>query len=217
MKVMLLRATGRTGKHVLEYLLTLDFAVNCLVRNPEKIDISDEKLHVIKGTPENYDDLKKSIEGCECILSVLNISRTSDFPSSPLRSPKYLLSNVTKNLVQLAHECSIHRVIICSAWGVGDSSRDIPFWFDLTIRFSNIRYAYLDHGRQESELHNSRLQYTIVRPVGLINSATQKPVVESFKNQPKPKLLISRKNLAKFMVDAITREDLYRKTVVVSQ
>ena len=135
--------------------------------------------------------------GCDGIISALNISRKSDFPWSKLRTPPMLLSDVMKHIISLTEKNGLKRVIVCSAWGVAETEQEIPVWFKWFIKNSNIGVAYKDHERQENELKKSKLDWTIVRPTGLTNFKNQKKIIESYSNEPKPKLTISRKNVAK--------------------
>ena len=216
MRILLLGATGRTGKLVLEKAIENDFEVNCLVRNPEKIS-AIKNLNVFKGDVRNESDLLNAMEGCDYIINVLNVSRTSDFPWSKLRTPPTLLSDTMQLLVKTGKKKNIKKVIVCSAWGVAETREDIPFWFRWLIDFSNIGIAYKNHEKQEEILKNSDLDYTIVRPVGLINSDKTQSVKETFNNSPKPTLIISRKALAEYMIESITNQELTRKTVTVSK
>ena len=50
MKILLLGATGRTGKHILNYALSLGYEVHCIVRYPEKLD-TQNGLTIFKGNP----------------------------------------------------------------------------------------------------------------------------------------------------------------------
>ena len=55
MKLVLLGATGETGKEVLQQALKQGHTVTAVVRTPEKITIQDEKLKVsLKSTIERY-------------------------------------------------------------------------------------------------------------------------------------------------------------------
>ena len=63
----------------------------------------------------------------------------------------------------------------------------------------------------------SKLQWTIVRPVGLTNSKKREDIKQTFNNEPKPSLLISRKSTAKFMLDCLDDDDLNGKKVVISK
>lgn len=215
MKILLLGATGRTGKQVLEQALERGYQVSCLVRNPERL-IPQQHLLIFEGDPRNASDVQSAIKGCQAIISVLNISRTSDFPWSSLRTPKTFLSDTMSAVVEVAAKHKIEQIILCSAWGVGETRKDIPFWFRWTIDFSNIKYAYLDHERQEELLKHSKLNYTIVRPVGLTNFNQNLSVRESENNVPKPNLLISRKAVASYMVKCLSRSEKQSEIVVIS-
>ncbi len=216
MRILLLGGTGRTGKIALAYALQKGIEVNALVRDATKVSPA-KGLNIIEGTPEHKEDLNKAIKGCEAIINILNISRKNDFPWSSLRTPERLLSETTKELIGLSKELKIQRIVSCSAWGVGDSRNEIPWWFKWTIDNSNISKAYIDHERQEELLEASQLNYTIVRPAGLINSKSLIKIQESIGGSPKPSLLITRQATAKFLVDALDRSDLERATVTISK
>ena len=217
MKILILGATGRTGKLILEEALNQDYEVNCLVREPKRIKANHEKLKILKGSPEQISDLENALKGCKGIISALNISRKSDFPWSKLRTPPTFLSDVMKNIISLTEKNGLERIVVCSAWGVAETEKEIPFWFNWFIKNSNIGVAYKDHERQEEELKKSKLHWTIVRPTGLTNFKNDKKVIESYNNEPKPKLTISRKNVAKFMVNALKSNELIGKTPVISK
>lgn len=216
MKILLLGATGRTGKLVLKKALESGYEVNCLSRRIGRIE-KQNGLTLIEGDPANRADVEQAMIDCNGIISVLNISRKSDFPWSGLRTPKNYLSEVMRNLVPIAEGRNVRRVTICSAWGVAETAKDIPGWFKWFIENSNIGVAYKDHERQEKTITDSTLDWTIVRPVGLINSPKEQNVRESFNNVPKPGLTISRHSLAGYLVESLDRKELIGKRVVISK
>ena len=222
MKILILGATGRTGRHILETALIRKIEINCLVRSTKKIKnfIPNDKLTVHLGSPDKMEDLEKAAEGCDTIISVLNISRKSDFPWSSLLTPKTFLSDVMKNIITMANadNSTINSVVTCSAWGVHETNQHIPWWFRLLIKFSNIRVAYKDHERQETLLSESKnIKWAIVRPVGLINRKKVKVVSVSLDNKPKPGMTISRRELAQFMLDiAINDRDYWYQKPTIS-
>jgi putative NADH-flavin reductase len=216
-KLLILGSTGRTGKYLLEEALERDFEVNVLVRDTQKVKITSEKLTIFEGTPSNKEDLAKALQGCTHILSALNISRNSDFPWSGLRTPKDFLEKTIRNLIDLSKTNSLKNVMVISAWGVAETKKDIPFWFRWMIDFSNIKYGYRGHEQQEKLLQNSDLNYTIIRPVGLTNFEKTKPIIITKNNSPKPNLLISRKNVAEFMLDVLEEESLNKQVITISE
>lgn len=192
------------------------YKVNCLVRAPQNMIVKNSQLTIFQGTPDNKEHLESAMKGCDAIISVLNISRHSDFPWSKLRTPPTFLSDVMRNLITLALQHEIKRVVLCSAWGVAETKKDLPSWFNWFIDNSNIGYAYRDHERQEMLLQNSGLNWTIVRPTGLTNFKKAQNVIESFDNKPKPRLTISRHTVAKYLVNALENDSLINQSVVIS-
>ena len=205
MRILILGSTGRTGKHLLQQALQRGHTVNVLVRDRKKLTISDPNLSVYEGTPLDKTALEKAMVGCEAILSALNISRVNDWPWAKLKTPKDFLQSTMKNIIELMPKHNIERIIFISAWGVSETKKQIPGWFRWFIDHSNIRYPYLDHEKQEALVEKTNLHWTAVRAAGLTNSKKQKEVLISFNNHPKPRLLISRRSVAAFMIDILGR------------
>lgn len=213
--VLILGATGRTGRHLLDAALEAGYRVHALVRDPGRLIISHPHCTLFQGSPADPTALASAFEGCGYVLSCLNISRKNDFPWAPLRTPPTLLSDVMQSLLELHQQQGIKRMVICSAWGVAETRDYIPGWFKWVIDHSNVGAAYQDHERQEVLLTASKLPWTLVRPVGLTFSLTPQTVKESYDNQPRPRLTISRKSLARFMVEALDRDELIHKKPVI--
>lgn len=216
MKILLLGSTGRTGNLVLKTALEQGFNVNVIVRDSGKLKASSPNLTVYQGLPSDKELLRKAIHGCEAVISTLNISRTSDFPWAPLRTPGNFLSETLMNILEVTKEAGVDRLILTTAWGVNESRKEIPGWFGWLIDNSNIGPAYKDHEIQEKILRNSSLNWTAVRPAGLINWSTKKPVRVSFGGQPKPRLIVSRQGVADFIIQALKDGSYIRQTPVVS-
>lgn len=216
MKVLLLGATGRTGKHVLDFLLKDGYTVNILVRDKRKIHRHSENLKILEGNTIDKQTLLNAMSDCAAVISVLNINRTTDFPWAKLRTSKTFLSDTMQNILNVAREMHLNRVITCSAWGVYKTKKDIPWWFRWVIDNSKIGITYQEHERQEDLPSHSEMNYTIVRPVGLTNFKTEKQIRVSENNIPKPNLLISRRDTAKFMVQLLKDSSYNKRTITIS-
>lgn len=216
MNILLLGATGRTGKLILKELLAQDYSVNIIVRNQEKVKTKSTDLNVYEGSTLDKELLNKAITGCTAVISALNISRRSDFPWAALRTPKTLMSDTMNNIISVLHQHKIKRVVVISAWGVNETNKNIPFWFRWLINNSIIKYGYLDHERQEKLLAASDIDWTAIRAVGLIDSMADKPITVSLNNSPKPSLTISRNAVAKFAVKVLTKADFIGLAPVIS-
>jgi len=217
MKILLLGATGRTGKYLLAEALDRGHIVHALVRDKSRITTSNNNLFLFEGLPTNEADLAHAMKDCDAILSVLNISRTSDFPWAKLRTPASFLSDAIKIIAKVAAHEKIKRMIICSAWGANETKKDIPGWFRWLIDNSNIGVAYRDHEVQENYLKGTGFEYTIVRPVGLTNSEKEQVVCVTLNDNPKPTLTISRKSTAKFMLEVLDKNLFVKQAVTISK
>ena len=215
-KILLLGATGRTGSKLLELALSGGYFVRCLVRDPSRISTTDDRLEVIAGNPVHVEQLSSAMQGMDAVIGLLNISRKIELPASPLRTPERYLSEVIEKVIDLAPAHSVQRLMICSACGTADTRPHSPGWFRVFIDNSNIGVAYRDHERQEQLIMNSDLDWTIVRPVGLTNASWPQQVITSYDNHPKPKLTISRKSVAAYMLNALENKELIGKAPTIS-
>jgi putative NADH-flavin reductase len=219
--IAVLGASGRTGRWIVQEALERGYTVRAIVRDPIVRDpagrpLRHERLQVVQGTPTDEQVLREALTGCQAVLSALNISRTSDFPWSPLRSPAELLSGTMQKVLPLCRELGIRRLLVVTAWGVHETKQDMPGWFRFLIENSNLKVPYRDHERQEALIEASALDWTLVRPVGLTNAAGQQPVQVTLDSTTRPSLTISRRSVARFLLDSLDQQQYIRQKPVIS-
>ena len=217
MKILVLGATGRTGRHIVEEALKQGYDLNVLVRDKNKISYGSKSIKVYQGTPARRTDLAAAMQGCDLIISALSIARASDAPWSKLITPENFISESMKNVIAEAGQQNLKRLITISAWGVGETQKEIPFWLRWLIKYTNLGPVYAEHESQEKLLANSNLNWTAVRPVALNDSKKMKTLRASFDNFPKPSLYISRQSVAKFMVDIVKSDEYDMKSPTISE
>ena len=216
MEVLLIGANKGLGYQVLKELLSKKITVNCLIRRKGLINFESKYLNLFYGDATNLSDLKKSIGNSECIISTINVQRKNIFPWSRLTNSKTTISDFAKNSIIVSGD-KINRIITVSAWGVGESMEKIPKLFKFLIKFSNLKYPYIDHDIHEKVIENSNLNWTIIRPTALTNE-TKYHDIEEFKGKRKiNKITIGRKSLAKYVVKIIDDKYFYRKKITVSR
>ncbi len=216
-QLLILGSTGRTGRWLLAEALNRGFRVSVLVRDKSKIE-SQPNLTIFEGSPYHRQDLERAAANCNIVLSALNISRNSDFPWAKLRTPTDFLSQTMCNIIEISQKMPIDKLIFTSAWGVAETIGDIPFWFRWLIEHSNIGVAYRDHAVQEQLAEKSGLNYMAVRPVALTNDTDSQTIkVTTSNNKPKPSLTISRKAVAKFMLDNLDKTMYFNQKPIISK
>tara|TARA_B100000482_G_C12604093_1_gene296437 strand:+ start:1621 stop:2277 length:657 start_codon:yes stop_codon:yes gene_type:complete len=215
-KLFILGSTRGLGKEILKLAINEDFEIRCLVRDPQKVQ-KNKNLKIFKGDATNINDLRNSLGDSEYVISSLNVMRKNIFPWSKITNSKNTVSDSIKNIIKISNERKIYRIISVSAIGVGESINEIPYWFKLLINKSNIKFPYIDHLRQEEELKNSKLDWTILRPAALVNFGRFYEVLESYNNNPKVNLFINRKSLAKYILKILDSKAHYGKIFSISK
>lgn len=216
-RILLLGATGRTGRLSLEYALSQGMEVSALVRNAAAITARSDRLTVIEGSPMNADDVRNAIEGCEAVVSTLNNNRTSDNPWARRLSPSLFMTQSIRTCLAAMKERGMRRIVVLSSVGVNDSFDDAVFVMRWLIRNTNLQYTFQDHDAQESELRRSGMDWTAVRAALLNDGKKLKTLVESYYNEPKPALMISRLHTARYLIDCLNDQTTFRKAPTISE
>lgn len=214
--IAVLGANGRTGIEIVKQALEKGWVVKALVRDKQKIKLANPNLHVVEGNPMRIDEVTKVVEETDAVYVALNIGRKTDMPWSKVVSPLDLLRVSIDNTINAMQENGVKRVITVSAWGTGDSYKETNWIFKFLIKKTNVGVAYAGHEDQERLLRKSGLDWTSVRPVGLSNSEKQKSVRVSIKGDKKLNMAISRKDVARFMLDIVDDEKYYQQEPSIS-
>jgi putative NADH-flavin reductase len=219
MKLLLLGASGRTGKLVLDYALSKGHDVVALVRDPSKLPSKRAGLTVMEGSPEKFADVVQAAAGCEAVVVALNNNRTSDMPWAKPLSPPHLMEASVKNVIEALKLDGMRRLVVLSATGVGDSFPYAPWLIRFMVKRTNLGVTYADHDAVDAFLRATPdIDWTLVRAVGLTNADKVKDrLIVSYGGNPKPALTISRKHVAKFMIDCLADTSFFQKAPVVSE
>ena len=206
-RVLILGATGRTGKHAVPMALAQGYEVVALVRNPAKIRPT-AGLTVLTGVPTSIDAVREAMKGCDAVLSLLSpLNRGEAISFSKIQRPHILRKSIS-NVLQVMKEQGVQRILILSTVGAGDSWRYTPWYLKLLVRLTNFKVIFEDHNAQETLVRSSDTDWTIGRPVGLNEKKAVGDLVVAYDHTPKP-FQMSRQLLAKFFID-----NLYSRTYV---
>jgi uncharacterized protein YbjT (DUF2867 family) len=205
MKILLLGATGRTGKLVIEEAIRRGHKISTIARDPGKL--KDYQIDITHGTPYDFETVEKALSGCEAVINTLNISRKSDNPWAGLVSPKDLISKSATNAVSAMNKAGIKRFIALSTIGAGSSWKATPAILKFIVSISNLKYAFWDHGKQEEILQNSSIEYTICRAPMLSTETNTKGAVAVKEGENPPKMILSRNSAAEFFIKIIENKE----------
>lgn len=207
-KIVILGATGPTGRHIVAQAVARGYDVTVLVRSPEKAaELKGAKIVV--GDARDEKALRQTIKGRDAVISALGT------PASPFREVT-LLSTATRALVNAMKAEQVSRLIAVTGLGAGDSKGHGGFLFDNLIYPFLLRKVYADKNRQEAIVKGSDLDWTIVRPSILNNKQEHKPVRALTDFSDVHGGTISRKDVATFLLDQVTSSTWLKKTPFIT-
>jgi putative NADH-flavin reductase len=194
-KILVLGATGGTGRLIVSQALARGYDVAALVRSAEKA--SDLKgAQLIVGDARDEMAVREALKGRDAVVSALGT------PASPFHEVT-LLSTATRALVSAMKAERVSRLVCITGMGAGDSAGHGGFLFDNLIFPLLLRKVYADKNRQEAIVRDSGLDWVLVRPAvlndkpgrGTIRALTDLSDVHGG--------TISREDVARFVLDQL--------------
>jgi len=161
MRILIIGATGGTGRQLVAQALEAGHQVTALVRNLSKLKMNHERLTVINGNVLDYSSVAAAVKGQQAVLSALGHKRWI-IPSS-------ILSTGTKNVIRAMDEHGVRRFICETSLGVGDSFGRLGLYYTLFTIPVILFFYFHDKARQERYIKESSLDWVIVRPGQLTN------------------------------------------------
>ena len=155
-KILVLGATGGTGRLIVGQAVARGYDVAALVRSPDAArHLGGARL--IVGDARDETILRQALRDRDAVISALGT------PASPRREVT-LLSTATRALVSAMKAEQVTRLIGITGMGAGDSAGHGGFLFDKLIFPLLLRKVYADKNRQEALIRDSGLDWVLVRP-----------------------------------------------------
>src|SRR5947209_2559919 len=161
MNLLVLGATGGTGRLVVEQALAAGHSVTALVRSPDKLTLRNPNLLVMAGQATDASDVSRALDGAGAVISTLGGSGS-------------LISDSTQAIIYGALEAGVSRVVVLSSFLV---ERDR---FNPVTRFLTglaMGSMIKDKSAGEKALRDSHLDWTIVYASSLTDGPASGSVV----------------------------------------
>lgn len=197
MRVLIVGATGGTGRQLVAQALERGYSVTALVRDPSRFPVEHARLTVVQGDVLDYASVEAAVRDQEAVLSALGHKRYF-YPTS-------ILSEGTRNLVRAMESQGVSRLICETALGIGSSAGRMGLYYTFLVIPLIVQFYFWDKTRQERAIASSKIDWVIVRPGALTNGKGRGvyrhgPRVGSFVWTVR----ISRADVASFMLDRLT-------------
>ena len=206
MKLLVLGATGGTGRQVVSQALAAGHTVTAYVRKAMST-AEAQGARIASGDAASATALERAVAGQDAVVSALGRGTSL--------SSENLMSRSMRALAPIMARCEVPRLIFLSAHGVGASRADVP----LVPRLFHsllLRDIFADKQAAEDYLRTTRLEWTVVQPVAL----TDGPHTGNYRAGERLELRgipkIARADVADFILAELREPAYVRKSVVIS-
>lgn len=204
--MLLVGATGPTGRQVISQAERYGVTVRALARNPDKLtDTEPAPAEIVRGDVLDPQSLAAAVDGVDSVVSVLGTRSMK---------PLTMLSEGTANLIAAMEEADVQRLVCITGMGAGDSRGHGGLLYDRLFLPLVLRNVYADKDRQEKVVAHSDLDWTLVRPGFLTNGAFTGRYREMVQLKSRERIrAISRADVADFILREATAPTHHRQAV----
>lgn len=160
MHVAVFGATGGTGIELVRQALGRGVSVTAFVRDPGPLADAGPGLTIVTGDARNPADVARAVRGQDavvCALGARDLKRTT------------IRATGTANIIRAMEQENVRRLIVVSAMGIGSSWASLSL-FNKVFLATLLRSGRADHEAQEAAVMASGLDWTIIRPSGLVDT-----------------------------------------------
>ena len=202
-RVLIVGATGGTGRQLVAQALERGYAVTALVRDPSRLRVDHPRLTLVQGDVLDDASVEAAMRGQEAVLSALGHKR--------FFHPTRILSEGTRNILRAMETNGVRRFVCETALGIGDSGWRMGLYYTLFIIPLILPFYFWDKTRQERMIAGSHVEWVIVRP-GVLTNGDKRGRFQ--RGRGVGSLLwtvrISRADVAAFMLDQLESDTYLR-------
>ena len=208
-RVLIVGATGGTGRHLVTQALDRGLTVTALVRDPSKLPMQHPRLSVVRGDVLDPPSLEAAMPGQEAVLCALGHRQYF--------RPTRILSQGTANILSAMDSHGVRQLICETSLGIGDSAGRMGLYYTLFVIPVILQFYFWDKTRQEKIVAASGREWVIVRPGALTNGSMRGELrhgrrIGSFLWTVR----VSRADVAGFMLDELGSNAYLRTAVGVA-
>jgi uncharacterized protein YbjT (DUF2867 family) len=201
MNIVVLGATGGTGRLVVEQALAAGHTVTALVRSPEKMKARDPNLRVVAGQATDPSAVARVLDRADALISTLGGGGS-------------VISDSTRAIIEAAHKAGINRVVLLSSFLV-ERGRFNP----VTRLLTGLAMGSMikDKSAGEKALRESNLDWTIVYASSLTDGPGRGQVaVLTETGRWTLSQRIARADVAAWLLRAATSPETSRRTFSIT-
>lgn len=216
MKILVIGATGGTGRATVAQLMADGHHVTAFGRHPERLGAPSEQLSLEVGDALNARDVERAVAEKDAVVVTLGISenplRVRFF--GPRHTPLDVRSAGTRHVIAAMQRQGVRRLVVLSSYGVADTRSKLQLadrmFLDLILK-----PQIADTETQYRDVAASGLDWVLVQPVHLTDAEEADAPFASTSGETQ-RLKVSRKSVARFLATAAVQPEYVRASVSLS-
>ncbi|GAB3796920.1 NAD(P)H-binding protein [Spirosoma humi] len=208
MQLLVVGATGGTGRQVVEQALQAGHFVTAFVRDPAKLSIQHPNLTLLTGDVLKPETVLPAVRRQDVVICSLG--------SRPGQSDRAVAEG-TRNLIAAMRRAAVQKLFVVSSLGVGTSYEEASLPSKLIIK-TLLSGVMAEKEKQEQAVRESELDWTIVRPTSLTNG----PITGHYRigeHLPFSRFdfpRISRADVAAFLLGQLDKDTYRQKAITLT-
>ncbi|MEZ4237473.1 MAG: SDR family oxidoreductase [Myxococcota bacterium] len=189
--LLVLGATGGTGRHLVDQALAAGHTVTALVRDPQRLP-ARPGLRLVRGDATDAARLDEVVPGHDAVLCAVG---------APARDAGRVRERSAAALVPAMQRAGVRRLIVLSSYGVAETRAHLPWIMRWLVVPLYLGRAFADHEAQEQVVRDSGLDWTLVRPPHLHDGPRRdRTRVDFAPDDPTVQPKLSRADVAAFLL-----------------
>jgi nucleoside-diphosphate-sugar epimerase len=216
MKVLVMGATGGSGRAAVDELLARGHEVTAFSRHADRLGAVPGQLRVVNGDATDQAAVDRAVRGQEAVIVTLGISESALRVrlAGPRGTPIDVRSRGTRNVIAAMRRHGAGKLVVQTSYGVGETRGMLPplhrllFWLVL-------RPQIADTERQEHAVRTSGLDWVIAQPVTLTDNPQAGVPFASPAGELRG-MKVSRGSVGRFLVQAVEGSEHVGTSVALS-
>ncbi len=182
MNILVIGASGRTGRLVVEQGIKRGLRMTAFTRRPQALQTVPGLSSIVQGDALRPDDVRSALHGQDAVIAAFGGS------------------DLARALIQAMDETDVRRLVMTSSRSVVATRP----WLPVTLAWLFFHAAYADLARAEGYLEMSDLDWTVVRATRLVDGpGTGRVHIDFEANATGGEPTLSRDDYAMTLLDAV--------------
>jgi putative NADH-flavin reductase len=165
-------------------------------------------VRMMLGDAGDPADIDRAVAGQEVVVWTVSVR--------PTRRPVRLFSHATQFLLAAMTRHGVRRLVCVTGVGSGDSKGHSGFLYDRIVHPLLLRTAFEDKDRQETQIRDSDLDWTIVRP-GVLTDGPATGLYQALTTSDGARARrIARGDVAAFIVENLAAPEFVHQAVFLA-